>query len=89
MEEQLVAARARLHLLLLTHPNWPYQEYADQLERPRDWVKRWVRRLHSTPAEDEAVRGKAWATGKPVRPNACIRWRRRASASSPLCSLPL
>jgi hypothetical protein len=55
MEEHLVAARAHLRRLLRTHPDWPYQEYAEQVGRPRDWVKRWVKRLRAAPADDEAV----------------------------------
>jgi hypothetical protein len=55
MEEQLVAARAHLRHLLYDHPDWPYQEYADQIGRPRDWVKRWVKRLREAPATDETV----------------------------------
>ncbi len=55
MEEQLVAARAHLRHLLQVHPDWPYQEYADQIGRPRDWVKRWVKRLRAAPPDDETV----------------------------------
>lgn len=55
MEEQLVAARAHLRRLLLAHPDWPYQEYADQIGRPREWVKRWAKRFRSVPVDDEAV----------------------------------
>lgn len=55
MEEELVAARAHLRRLLLAHPDWPYQEYADQIGRPREWVKRWAKRLRAVPANDEAV----------------------------------
>src|SRR5215472_14501485 len=55
MEEQLVADRSHLRRLLHDHPDWPYQEYADQIGRPRDWVKRWVKRLRAAPADDETV----------------------------------
>src|ERR1051326_645746 len=55
MEEQLVAARAHLRHLLLVHPDSPYQEYADQISRPRDWVKRWAKRLREAPADDKVV----------------------------------
>jgi hypothetical protein len=55
MEEQLVADRAHLRRLLHAHPDWPYQEYADQIGRPRDWVKRWVKRLQEAPADEESV----------------------------------
>jgi hypothetical protein len=55
MEEQLVADRSHLRQLLHAHPDWPYQEYAEQIGRPRDWVKRWVKRLRAAPADDEAV----------------------------------
>jgi hypothetical protein len=55
MEESLVAARAHLRHLLAQHPEWPYQEYADQIGRPRGWVKRWVKRLRAAPPDDEAV----------------------------------
>jgi hypothetical protein len=55
MEEHLVAARAHLRRLLVAHPDWPYHEYAEQVGRPRDWVKRWVKRLRAAPAEEEAV----------------------------------
>lgn len=44
MEEQLVADRSHLRRLLLAHPDWPYRELAEQIGRPRDWVKRWVKR---------------------------------------------
>jgi hypothetical protein len=36
MEEHLVADRSHLRRLLHDHPDWPYQEYADQIGRPRD-----------------------------------------------------
>jgi len=55
MEEHLVADRAHLRRLLLAHPDWPYQEYADQIGRPRDWVKRWAKRLRAAPPDDETV----------------------------------
>ena len=55
MEEHRAADRSRLRRLLLAHPDWPYQEYADQIGRSRDWVKRWVKRLRATPADDETV----------------------------------
>jgi transposase InsO family protein len=55
MEEQLVADRAHLRRLLLAHPDWPYQEFAEQIGRPRDWVKRWVKRLRAAPTDDETV----------------------------------
>ena len=55
MEEQLVAARAHLRRLLLAHPEWPHQEYADQIGRPRDWVKRWIKWLRQASADDEIV----------------------------------
>jgi hypothetical protein len=34
MEEHLLADRSHLRRLLLAHPDWPYQEYADQMGRP-------------------------------------------------------
>ena len=55
MEEQLVADRSHLRQLLHAHPDWPFQEYAEQIGRPRDWVKRWVKRLRAAQALDEAV----------------------------------
>jgi hypothetical protein len=54
-EAQLVADRAHLRKLLCTHPAWPYQEYADQIGRSHDWVKKWVKRLLATTPDDEAV----------------------------------
>ena len=33
MEEQLVADRSHLRRLLHAHPDWPYQEYAEQIGR--------------------------------------------------------
>ncbi len=55
MEEQLVADRSHLRRLLLAHPDWPYQELAEQIGRPHDWVKRWVKRLRAAPPNDEVV----------------------------------
>jgi transposase InsO family protein len=54
-EAQLVADRAHLRKLLRTHPTWPYQEYADQIGRSYDWVKKWVKRLLAATPDDEAV----------------------------------
>lgn len=54
-EAPLVADRAHLRKLLHTHPTWPYQEYADQIGRSLDWVKKWAKRLLTAPPEDEAV----------------------------------
>jgi hypothetical protein len=54
-EAYLVADRAHLRKLLRTHPSWPYQEYADQIGRSYDWVKKWVKRLLAASPDDEAV----------------------------------
>jgi hypothetical protein len=54
-EAQLVADRAHLRKLLRAYPAWPYQEYADQIGRSYDWVKKWVKRLLAAPPDDEAV----------------------------------
>lgn len=54
-EAELVAHRAHLRKLLREHPTWPYQEYADQLGRSRDWVKKWVKRLLAAPPDSESV----------------------------------
>ena len=54
-EASLVADRAHLRKLLRTHPTWPHQEYADQIGRSYDWVKKWVKRLRAAPPDDESV----------------------------------
>src|SRR6516162_1223020 len=54
-EAHLVADRAHLRKLLRAHPTWPYQEYADQIGRSYDWVKKWVKRLLTAPPDEEAV----------------------------------
>src|SRR5215472_4525064 len=54
-EAPLVADRAHLRKLLRTHPTWPYQEYADQIGRSYDWVKKWAKRLLAAPPDDESV----------------------------------
>ena len=54
-EAQLVADRAHLRKLLRSHPTWPYQEYADQIGRSYDWVKKWIKRLRAAPPDDESV----------------------------------
>src|SRR6516164_6609686 len=54
-EAPLVADRAHLRILLRTQPTWPSQEYADQIGRSLDWVKKWVKRLLNAPPDDEAV----------------------------------
>lgn len=56
MEEAvLVADRAHLRKLLRDHPEWPYQEYADQIGRSLGWIKKWTKRLREVPPDDEAV----------------------------------
>jgi transposase InsO family protein len=54
-EAELVADRAHLRKLLRAHPTWPYQEYADQIGRSYDWVKKWAKRLLAAPPDNEAV----------------------------------
>ncbi|HEY7122967.1 MAG TPA: integrase core domain-containing protein [Ktedonobacterales bacterium] len=54
-EAELVANRAHLRKLLREHPDWPRQEYADQIGRSLGWVKKWVKRLRAAPPTDEAV----------------------------------
>lgn len=56
MEEAvLVADRAHLRKLLRAHPDWPRQEYADQLGRSLGWIKKWTKRLREAAPDDEAV----------------------------------
>src|SRR5215831_694946 len=54
-EAELVADRAHLRHLLREHPDWPRQEYADQIGRSLGWVKKWIKRLRGAPSTDEAV----------------------------------
>ncbi len=54
-EAEWVADRAHLRKLLRAHPTWPYQEYADQIGRSYDWVKKWAKRLLAAPPDNEAV----------------------------------
>ncbi|HEY7123470.1 MAG TPA: integrase core domain-containing protein [Ktedonobacterales bacterium] len=54
-EAELVANRAHLRHLLREHPDWPRQEYADQIGRSLGWVKKWMKRLREAPPTDEAV----------------------------------
>ena len=48
----LVPTSATCSLSILA---WPSQEYADQIGRPRGWIKRWIKRLGAAPPDDEAV----------------------------------
>jgi hypothetical protein len=54
-EADLVADRAHLRKLLHAHPDWPRQEYADQIDRSLGWVKKWMKRLQEAAPTDEAV----------------------------------
>ncbi len=55
MEEQWIADRTMLRILLRTHPQWTLQDFADAIGRSRSWVKTWVQRLQAAPPEDPAV----------------------------------
>jgi hypothetical protein len=54
-EAELVANRAHLRTLLRDHPDWPHQEYADQIGRSLGWVKKWIKRLREASPNDETV----------------------------------
>lgn len=54
-EATLVANRAHLRKLLRDHPDWPLQEYADQIGRSLGWVKKWKQRLLAASPDDEEV----------------------------------
>jgi hypothetical protein len=55
MEAQWVADRLHLRNLLTTQPDWTLQDLAEALGRSRGWVKKWKKRLHAAPPQDEQV----------------------------------
>lgn len=55
MEDQYYADRATLRHLMRTQPDWTQKEWAAAVGRSVAWVKKWVRRLRTAPADDTSV----------------------------------
>ena len=55
MEEEYIADRSRLRALRQAHPTWTYAQYAAELGRSPDFVKKWLKRLAQAPDADPAV----------------------------------
>jgi hypothetical protein len=55
MEEQWIADRAHLRQLLRDHPTYSNPQLAKATERSLDWVKKWKKRLKSSPNDDDKV----------------------------------
>lgn len=66
MEEQWVADRQHLRHLLTTRPEWKHQDLVDATGRSLGWVKKWMKRLRDTPADDvESLRSRSCARKTP------------------------
>ncbi|GHO80268.1 hypothetical protein KSD_80390 [Ktedonobacter sp. SOSP1-85] len=52
MEEEWMRDRARLRELLLHHPDWGQQDYAQAVGRSISWVKKWRKRLQEADPHD-------------------------------------
>ncbi len=55
MEAQWLADRTTLRTLLRTHPDWSVRDFAEAIGRSRGWVKKWRKRLHAAPSDDDAA----------------------------------
>lgn len=55
MEEQWVVDRNRLREVWLEHPEWSKRELAKATGRSKAWVKKWLKRIRSSPLEDQQV----------------------------------
>ena len=55
MEEQFYVDRTYLRQLLIRHPNWTTQQYAEATGRSYGWVKKWRKRLREARIDDENV----------------------------------
>ena len=55
MEEEWMRDRAHLRELLLHHPDWGQQDYAQAVGRSISWVKKWRKRLREADPHDVQV----------------------------------
>jgi hypothetical protein len=55
MEEEWLVSRSKLRGVWLEHPEWSRQKMADVVGRSKSWVKKWLRRIHSAPLEDQEI----------------------------------
>lgn len=55
MEEQWVVDRSRLREEWLEHPEWSKRELAKATGHSTAWVKKWLKRIRSSPLEDQQV----------------------------------
>jgi hypothetical protein len=55
MEEQWVVDRSRLRAVWLEHPEWSKRQLAEAVGRSKSWVKKWLKRIRSSPLEDQQV----------------------------------
>lgn len=53
MEAEWLADRALLRQLLEQQPGWTNQQLAEDVGRSLTWVKKWKKRIHQTPSEEE------------------------------------
>ena len=46
-ESQLIYDRMTLHRLMLTHPDWKPDQYAEEIGRGEKWVRKWTKRIEN------------------------------------------
>jgi hypothetical protein len=54
-DDHWLADRTLLRSLLRLHPTWRLQDYADATHRSLAWVKKWRKRLHDAPPNDDQI----------------------------------
>jgi transposase InsO family protein len=55
MEEQWIVDRSKLRAVWLEHPEWSKRQLAEAVGRSQGWVKKWLKRIRSSPLEDQQV----------------------------------
>lgn len=55
MEEQWIISRAQLRELMQEHTEWTNRQYAQEVGRSVDWVKKWRQRIREAGFDDEPV----------------------------------
>ncbi len=55
MEEEWIVDRGKLREVWFEHPEWSRQKMANEMERSKSWVKKWLHRIRSAPLEDQMV----------------------------------
>ena len=69
MDEEWIVDRSRLKELWFEHPNWSRQKMANEMERSKSWVKKWLHRIRSVSLDDQTVlRGKSHIRKHPPTP---------------------